>query len=57
MMPLLDIVGEERRRVVAREAEGGLREVVGAEREELGAASAISSARSAARGSSIMVPT
>ena len=34
-----------------------LRQVVGAEREELGASAAISSARSAARGSSIIVPT
>jgi hypothetical protein len=54
---LLDVVRQEAcAHVVARDAEGGLREVVGAEREELGA-SAISSAVTAARGSSIMVPT
>ena len=53
---LLDIGRQEARGVVAADAERGLRQVVGAEREEL-AASAISPAISAARGSSIIVPT
>jgi hypothetical protein len=52
----LDVRGQELARVVARQAERGLREVVGAEGEELRRL-AISPARSAARGSSIMVPT
>ena len=47
---------EEGAGIVAADAERGLRQVVGAEGEEL-ALAAISSARSAARGSSIMVPT
>jgi hypothetical protein len=52
---LVDIRVEEARGVVAAHAQRGLRQVVGAEREER-ASSAIS-AISAARGSSIMVPT
>ena len=43
--------------VVAREAERGLREVVGAEREELGVRVRCSPATKHARGSSIIVPT
>ena len=51
------VIADEARRIVARDAEGGLGQVVGAEAEEFDALSAISAARSAARGSSIMVPT
>ena len=47
---------QERRRVVAAEAEGRLRQVVGAEGEELRRLGDLAGAQ-AARGSSIMVPT
>ena len=54
---VLEVVREELAlRVVAREAERRLRQVVRAEREEVRVA-AISSARMHARGSSIIVPT
>jgi len=52
----LHVGREELVDVVAADAVGGLRQVVGAEAEEL-ASSAIWSAVRAARGSSIMVPT
>jgi hypothetical protein len=55
MTPVADVVFHEACRIVAADAEGGLRQVVGAEREEF-RASAISSALRQARGSSIMVP-
>ena len=54
--PLLDIDGQELRRVVAADAERGLGQVVGAEREEIGERGDLR-ARIAARGSSIIVPT
>ena len=54
--PGLQVGGQERRlRIVAREAERRLREIVGAEREEVGVLGDLA-ARSAARGSSIIVP-
>jgi hypothetical protein len=53
---LVDVGRQEAPGVVAADAEGGLRQVVGAEGEEL-APPAISPALSAARGSSIIVPT
>jgi hypothetical protein len=54
---VLEVLGHEPALdVVAAEPERHLRQVVGAEREELGD-SAISSATSAARGVSIIVPT
>ena len=53
---LLQVLGQELVDVVAREAEGRLRQVVGAEAEELGLLGDLSATR-AARGSSIMVPT
>ena len=52
----LEVGVEELARIVAREAERHLGEVVGAEAEEVGLL-AISPACRAARGSSIMVPT
>ena len=48
---------EERGGVVARDAERRLRQIVGAEGEELGALGDLARRRSAARGSSIIVPT
>ena len=54
---LVDVLGQELAGVVAREAEGHLRQVVGAEGEELRLARRSRPAVSAARGTSIMVPT
>jgi hypothetical protein len=53
--PQIDVLRQEAARIVAAEAEGGLREIVGAEREEVGLLGDLV-AVSAARGSSIMVP-
>ncbi len=54
---LLDISAEEAAGIVAADAERGLRQIVGAEREELALPRRCSPALSAARGSSIIVPT
>jgi hypothetical protein len=56
-MPCRHVFRQEHAGVVAAVAEGHLRQVVGAEAEEVGHGQPVSCAMSAARGTSIIVPT
>jgi hypothetical protein len=56
-MPLLEVVGQELAGVVAREAHRHLRQVVGAEGEELGLLADAVGHQRGTRGVSIIVPS